>query len=150
MASTGDGGPPRLSPSMSSRRLQVLGFIRDYIAAQNESPSLGEIASGCGIDRSKAHRHVRSLIRQGHLMRRRGMRGLMLPSAIEEAKRQLREAGYRIDEDFGGDTKSRLLPLPPLDYLPRQQGGEGDDGDDGKQRGERDRRLGRASSGKGG
>jgi hypothetical protein len=143
-------GGLRLTPAMSSRRLQVLDFVRDYIASHNEAPSLGEIANGCSIGRTRAHQLVRTLIRQGHLMRRRGMRGLMLPTAIEEAKRQLREAGYRIDEDFEDAasappcTNSRLLPLPPLDYLENRQRGDegGDSGDDG-----RDDQLGAASSG---
>lgn len=136
--------PERLTPAMSSRRVQVLDFIRTYIASHNEKPSLGEIASGCGISRARAHQHVRSLIRQGHLMRRRGMRGLMLPSAIEDAKRQLREAGYLVDEDFEGKgaalspyTKSRLLGPPALDYVSPSAGTEGEGGDSGEGDGER-------------
>jgi hypothetical protein len=147
MSSIEEGGPPRLSPAMSSRRLQVLDFIRAYIAKHNEAPSLLETARGCGISKTRAHKLVRELIRQGHLMRRQGMRGLMLPSAIEEAKRQLREAGYRIDEDFGADatppcTKSRLLPLPPLDYVKPVSVGDRGGAGFGNRIGRRGARLG--------
>ncbi|MFA7505276.1 MAG: helix-turn-helix domain-containing protein [Burkholderiaceae bacterium] len=128
-------GRSRLTPAMSSRRLQVLDFVRDYIVRHSEAPSLSEIANGCGIGRTRAHALVRTLVRQGHLMRRRGVRGLMLPSAIEEAKRKLRLAGYRIDESSEGPcTNSRLLPLPALDYLEeaQQREDENDDSGDGE------------------
>lgn len=130
------GEVPRLRPDMASRRLQVLAFVRSYISRMNGSPSLGEIAAGIDISRTRARELVKALVREGQLLRRPGPRGLMLPSAIDEAKRQLRELGWQIDEAFvcasapvpPGGAHSTLHGPPMLDYLPPD--GEGEDGED--------------------
>lgn len=130
------GGPPRLTPAMSSRRLQVLDFVRDYIASHNASPSEYEIAAGVGISRPRARELLKALVKAGQLKRRPGPRGLMLPSAIEEAKRRLRDHGYTVDEDLlaaAPRPKTTLQPLPALDYHPDGTNGGGGGDETGEQ-----------------
>ena len=97
----------RLRPDMTSRRLLVLAFVRDYIARWGASPSYGEIANGLSISPTRARQQVKALVSSGQLLRRPGPRGLSLPTLRDEALRLLREHGYVIDEDhFSG----KLLP----------------------------------------
>lgn len=120
---------------MASFRLLVLGFVRDYIGLMGASPSYGEIAARLDSNRKRVMKAVRSLEREGLLIRAPGQRGLRLPSLREAAIRQLRDAGYFIDEeakvalppDSWFDryattmvpvTKRGLLTTPALDYLP--------------------------------
>lgn len=81
--------PPRLSPQMSSRRLIVLKFVREYLAAWGESPSVGEIAAAAGCSRDAARQSIARLVRSGKLDKRPGARGLSLPVVPERAKRTL-------------------------------------------------------------
>lgn len=111
----------QLRPEMSSRRLRVLDFVTSYITRWRASPSIGEIAAGCGIGRTQAKAHVRALARAGHLLRRPGPRGLALPAERDAAVRQLRLLGWRVSEDLldaAPRPDSTLLPGPPLDYVP--------------------------------
>jgi hypothetical protein len=89
----------RLRPDMTSRRLLVLAFVRDYITKWGASPSYGEIANGLCISPTRARQLVKALVLSGQLLRRPGPRGLSLPTLREEALRLLREHGYVIDED---------------------------------------------------
>ena len=78
MAIDCEGAPARLTPAMVSRRLQVLDFVRRYIARWGGSPSYGEIAAACGISRNRAHKLVRALVHHGLIGKVPGERGLRL------------------------------------------------------------------------
>lgn len=124
------GEPVRLRPEMASRRLIVLEFVRSYITQWNGSPSLGEIANGCAISRTRARQLVARLVRDGKLLRKPGPRGLSLPERRDEALRRLRDLGWSIDSELNtitaasphdsGDpcTNPTLLPPAALDYIP--------------------------------
>lgn len=128
---------PRLAPEMSSRRLLVLAFVRDYIGRWSDSPSHGEIAAGLGISRTRSRQLVKSLVKSGQLLSRPGPRGLSMPTLRDEAVRQLRELGWTVDDDLGemrAPCANSTLPAPILlDYLP-----SGSDGDVGNGKESRD------------
>jgi biotin operon repressor len=121
---------PRLAPEMASFRLLVLAFVRDYIALLGDSPSQGEIAAKLKSNRKRVMKALRSLEREGLLIRTPGTRGLKLPSMRDEAVRQLRSMGWVVDEDICHAappeglpvTKRTLLTTPALDYLPSRTG----------------------------
>ena len=114
--------PDRLSPEMASFRLLVLAFVRDYIGMMGVSPSYGEIAARMdnGCTRSRVRAAVKSLVRDGLLIKIKGHRGLRLPSIRQEAIKQLRDLGWVVDEDSKTALRPRpnptLLPPPGLDY----------------------------------
>ena len=118
---------PGLKPQMASRRLQVLAFVQEYIAACNEAPTLSEIAAGIGIGKSRAKALVRELVDDGKLCRQPGARGLLLPCRIDEAAQLLRQAGWVVNPEeqpappplsLSPCTKTTLPVVPVLDYLP--------------------------------
>ncbi|WP_152608735.1 LexA family transcriptional regulator [Croceibacterium mercuriale] len=111
------GTPTRitsLAPDMASFRLLVLGFVRDYIGLMHASPSYGEIAAELDSSRKRVMKAVRSLERDGLLIRAAGPRGLRLPSLRDAAIRQLRDAGFFIDEDL-----KIAAPVPPESWFER-------------------------------
>lgn len=59
--SRGTPGAPRLSPTMSSRKLLALDFIKSYFARWSHSPTLGELASHLGVSRKRAYDLVHQL-----------------------------------------------------------------------------------------
>ena len=125
----------RLSPAMSSRRLLVLVFVRDYIQRHGGSPSLREIANATALNIVGVKRHIDRLVEQGELVRTPGPRGLRLPTIREAALLCLREHGFLIDEDIktirrSAGTEKQLLPPPTLSYLARTLDGETDDAGD--------------------
>lgn len=125
----GNEETPRLAPAMVSRRLIVLSFVRDYIGIWSASPSLGEIAAGCGISRSRARQLVEALVREGRLAKSPGTRGLSLPESRDHAVRLLRDLGWVVDE-LTGCAKAPLPPAARLDYVPdAQQHGVSDGGE---------------------
>ena len=119
---------PRLKPEMASQRLLVLQFVRRYIADWGYSPSQGEIAAGLDIHRSRVRRAIRSLVRDGLLIRNAGSRGLALPDAAAEAIRQLRALGWVVNPTEESVIKATLLPPAALDYPGSAGDGEADDG----------------------
>jgi DNA-binding transcriptional MocR family regulator len=123
-----DFRPPRLSATMVSQRLLVLDFIRQYIGRWSQSPSQGEIARALDIDGSKVRRAIRSLARDGLILRRPGTRGLMLPETEAEAIRQLRALGWTVDPSGETALKATLLPPAALDYAEDADEGAPDDG----------------------
>jgi DNA-binding MarR family transcriptional regulator len=135
-----NGAGMRLKPEMTSRRLLVLAFVRDYLARWGSSPSYGEIANGLGISPTRARQLVKALVASGQLLRRPGPRGLYLPTLRDEAVRQLRELGYVVDEDIFTVclpcAHSTLPARPMLDYVPpgfaEVQGGDYNDEPRGK------------------
>lgn len=111
-----DFRPPRLTAEMASQRLLVLDFVRAYIGRWCQSPSQGEIANALEIDRTKVWRAIRSLERDGFLLRTPGPRGLALPGAEDEALRQLRAHGWIINPGERHVAKANMLPPAELDY----------------------------------
>lgn len=109
------GASLRLHPAMTSRRLLVLGFVRNYILQYGGSPSYGEIANGVGISPTRARQLVQALVKAGQLLRTPGPRGLSLPALRDEAVRQLRELGWQV---YAPCADSALPTSPMLDYLP--------------------------------
>lgn len=132
------GAVVQLTPEMTSRRLLVLAFVRDYLTLYGSSPSYGEIANALRCSPTRVRQHVKALVAAGQLLRRPGPRGLSLPTLRDEAVRQLRELGWSIDEDreavIAPCAHSTLHTLPMLDYVPSElaevQGGN----DSGKSR----------------
>ena len=121
---------PRLSAEMSSRKLQVLAFIERYYRAHRQGPSLGEISSAIGIARQSACFHVKTLTREGRLLRTPGVARSIRPlSAHEEAVRQLEACGYAL-------TNSELPPRFDLDHDPGH-GEESEEGESSAPSGER-------------
>lgn len=110
--------PARLRPEMSSRRLQVLRFVRDYIGQWHGSPSLGEIERGLGIARHTVKDAIESLVHDGLLLRAPGPRGLRLPTERDQALRVLRELGWQVVERGADGPHSSLQPAIDLDYDP--------------------------------
>lgn len=125
-----DFRPPRLSAEMASQRLLVLDFVRRYIARWKYSPSQGEIAAGLSIDAGKVRHAIRSLARDGLIIRRPGARGLILPDTEAEAIRQLRALGWIVNPADEVIAKSTLLPPAALDYPDADDGEEGGANDD--------------------
>lgn len=122
-----DFQPPRLSATIASQRLLVLDFVRRYIARWGYSPSQGEIAAELQVHRDRVRRAIRSLARDGLLLRKPGSRGLAIPSAEAEALRQLRALGWVVNPDGERALKAPLLPPAALDY----SGPHEEDGTDG-------------------
>lgn len=128
-------GPPRLTPEMASFRLLVLGVVRDYLAAHHGSPSYGEISAALDSGRTRVKKAVKALVADGLLLQGDGPRSLSLPTARDDALRQLCALGFTVDHaalriippDQAG-TDRPLLPPPALDYLPGRSAAEGPNG----------------------
>lgn len=135
-------GPVRLTPTMTSRKLLALGFIRRYITEHGGSPTYGEIGQGLGVTRERARDLVRSLVRDKKLVRDTGAkRGIRLPLPagvpdIDGAFALLRARGFKIDEEGLGLTAaipftSAPLPmLPELEHIPDIEIGVANDSDE--------------------
>ncbi|MGI4949154.1 MAG: hypothetical protein ACRYHC_10790 [Janthinobacterium lividum] len=104
--------PPRLIPTMSSRKALVLDFVTAWIRDHpGSSPSLSEIGRGSGISKQHAAALVRQLICDGKLMRRPGaVRALVLPDDLQRALQLIRDAGLGGIGD-GSDPDGLLPPL---------------------------------------
>ena len=119
-------GAGRLTPEMSSFRLLVLRFVEDYITQHRGSPSYGEISAGLGdASRTRVKRAVKALVAEGVLVQGGGPRSLSMPTLRDEAVRQLRDLGWKVDEDLKeirppGGTNRTLLPPPALTYPSRR------------------------------
>lgn len=115
----------RLTPEMVSFRGHVLAFVREYIAKWGHSPSYGEIAAALETGKTRVKRSVNSLVKDGLLLKTKGVRGLKLPSSRESAIRTLQELGWKIEDGScapprQAGTKTTLLPPPSLDYPSRR------------------------------
>jgi hypothetical protein len=124
----GDGH--RLTPAMSSRKLQALAFIKRYFVDWGYSPTLGEIGAGLSVSRKRAHELVEALADDGMITVTPGKtRGIHLVDRTEELTehdvltRLLAEGwtigdGSRIILPPGqGVTENGLFLLPLLDHL---------------------------------
>lgn len=127
--------PGRLAPEMASFRLLVLAFVRDYIQTYAVSPSQNEIANALATTRTRVRDALRSLVKDGLLLKAAGERGLKLPSMRDEALRQLRELGWQIDPGASSIAPpgqvSTLHGPPDLDYPDRGAAGGDQNGDEG-------------------
>ena len=129
----GSGEARRLMPAMVSRKLLILHFIRRYIAEWRQGPSLGEIAADQRISRPNVLKHVKTLTREGEIVRRPGPRGIALPDTQQAAKVQLRADGWIVDDDALravpasalGVTDWQLHLIPELSHIPAVGSGAG-------------------------
>lgn len=137
----------RLCPTMSSRKLQALDFIKRYFAQWGYSPTLGEIAAELEVSTKRAHDLVHALARDGlieHIPgKTRGIRLLERSEELSEADVLLRLAamgwtighgGYVIKAPRGQGVdrlsaalltalmEKGLPDLPELDHDPAQSG----------------------------
>ena len=106
--------PRRLSPEMASFRLLVLAFIREYLGRFGVGPSQGEIVAAMASNRSRVREALRSLTNSGLIIRAKGERGITLPTLQDEAIRQLRAQGWRVNEDM----REVHAPGCPISALP--------------------------------
>jgi SOS-response transcriptional repressor LexA len=107
------GERARLTPTMRSRKLQALDFIKRYNAQWGVSPTLSELASELGISVKYAHELVGQLSREKQIEIVKGKkRGIVLidrGEAISEADILLRLA------QLGWQVKDGAWTLtPPL------------------------------------
>jgi DNA-binding IclR family transcriptional regulator len=108
----------RLQPAMVSRKLLVLSFVRSYIGRWGGSPSISEIAEGTGSPRGGVKSALRVLAGEGLIVRRPGARGIALPDRLADAVRELRDAGYIVDNDLVRGPDQTLPLHVELDYDP--------------------------------
>lgn len=88
----------RLTPTMVSRKNQVLDFIRAYYSAHRVGPSITEMANAAGCARSRVQAIVRKLEEEGLIHRAVGKpRGITPISIRQEAIRQLEAMGYIVN-----------------------------------------------------
>jgi SOS-response transcriptional repressor LexA len=115
----------RLKPTMRSRKLQALDFIKRYYAEWGHSPSLAEIGAELGVTKQR----VSSLIAQLSIDRQievtsgktRGIKLVDQGEQLSEADVLLRlqQLGWRVDPAarlFGPLTEKGLPELPFLDH----------------------------------
>jgi hypothetical protein len=131
--------PNRLTPEMSSRKVQVEHAVRFYFLQHGVSPTLGEIGAMCGISRQRAHAIVGELALDGRVRRVKGQsRGIMLLDPAKgvceaDALLQLQGMGWKIDltaKALAGPLTNTRLPLAPvLDHV--RDIGRGDEQNDG-------------------
>ncbi len=75
----------RLKPTMSSRKLLALDFIKRYFLEWSQSPTLGEISAELGISNKRAHDLVRQLVAEKLIEQIPGKtRGIRLVDRDEE------------------------------------------------------------------
>jgi SOS-response transcriptional repressor LexA len=109
---------PALSPTMASRKLQVLAFVELFYSARGVGPSLGEISAALDFSRQRAHDLICTLEREGRIERTPGMHRSIRPIAAEqEAVRRLKAAGYVL-------TNPGLRGRFDLDHIPVPHGQE--------------------------
>lgn len=113
----------RLTPAMTSRKLQVVSFAKQYLERWGRSPSYGEIAAAIGISPSRARAVVRSAVKDGLMYRQRGARrGISFPrppltsAEAEELLARLREAGFA-----GAERTPCTITTLPMIAAPEQE-----------------------------
>ncbi|MEA3390153.1 MAG: hypothetical protein U9R64_12890 [Pseudomonadota bacterium] len=108
----------RLTPTMGSRKEQLLDFIRAYYSAHGVGPTITEMANALHCMRSRIQDAIRKLEREQRIHRVPGKaRGITPISGHEEAIRQLRAIGYIVNPD------SMILEVPPPPLLDLDEGG---------------------------
>lgn len=119
-----------LSPTMASRKLQLLAYAKRYMAMYGRSPSYGEMAAELGITRGHAKRLVCQLEQDGQVQRggageRRGITFTAPQDNLSEgdALLKLRELGYdvalhRVFKPAAPGTNFTLPLIAELDHIP--------------------------------
>lgn len=103
----------RLTPTMVSRKEQLLVFIRAFYAAHGVGPTVTEMANALYCARSRIQDGIRKLEREQRVHRVPGkMRGITPISSHEEAVRQLEAVGWIVN---AGRMELRAPPPPLLD-----------------------------------
>lgn len=101
----------RLTPTMASRKLQVLDFVQRFYAARGEGPSISEMANALNCARSRIQDAIRKLEREQRIHRVPGKARSISPiSSHEEAIRQLEARGYIVNPG----KLELAAPPPPL------------------------------------
>ncbi|MEA3390054.1 MAG: hypothetical protein U9R64_12390 [Pseudomonadota bacterium] len=101
----------RLTPTMGSRKEQLLDFIRAFYAAHGVGPTITEMANALQCARSRIHDAIRKLEREQRIHRVLGKpRGITPISGHEEAIRQLQAIGYIVNPG----RMELVAPPPPL------------------------------------
>jgi hypothetical protein len=120
----------QLTPAMTSRKLQVVSFVQQYIGRWGRWPSYGEIGGAMGIETSTARDAVRRAVRDKLLYREPGSRkgrpqlppGTAPRLSVDEAAAMialLREAGVVVMDPAGNTPTFCPLPIsPPFRHLP--------------------------------
>jgi hypothetical protein len=116
---------------MTSRKLQVVSFVQQYIGRWGQWPSYGEIGGAMGITSSTARDAVRRAVRDGLLHREPGSRKGVVPTPIVPARlcpaeaaemlERLREAGVIVLDTAANSAAPTFYPLPispPFRHLP--------------------------------
>lgn len=99
------GEQVRLTPQMSSRKLQALDFIKRYFAQWGQSPTLNELAAALDVSTKRAHDLVHALATQQMIEHVSGQpRGIRLVDRGEELSEadvlvRLARMGWTIGKD---------------------------------------------------
>ncbi|WP_267348709.1 hypothetical protein [Sphingomonas sp. GM_Shp_2] len=133
----------RPKPTIVSRKLQALRFIKQFYAEWGSSPSLEEIGAGLGVSRQRAHALVCKLAADRLIVRRPGNRGILLPDPAlmmsrSDALLLLQAGGWKVTVDGANVgipacdvwplTESGLPLIAELDHIPAvEPGGFHDD-----------------------
>jgi len=121
----------RLTPGMTSRKLQVVSFVKQYISRWGQWPSYGEIAGAMGITPSTARDAVKRAVRDQLLYREPGSRKGVVRAPIDATRlcpaeaaamlERLREAGVIVIDNTANSAAPTFHPLPispPFRHLP--------------------------------
>ena len=121
----------RLTPGMTSRKLQVVSFVKQYISRWGQWPSYGEIGGAMGIHSSTARDAVKRAVKDGLLHREPGSRrgvarapnspSRLCPNEAAEMIERLREAGVVVMDTKPSSATPTFYPLPispPFRHLP--------------------------------
>lgn len=111
----------RLTPTMRSRKLQVVRFVEDYVARWGQWPSYREIGEAMGIERLTARDAVKRAVRDGLLQRAPGSRrGQPIAARLIDPTpavllHDLGSAGVIVMEttERGGEPTFCALPVSP-------------------------------------
>jgi len=83
--------------NLTPRQLEIVRFIRDYVAEHEIPPTMQEIADHLGVSRPTVFEHIEALEARGAIRRRRTIsRGIELAPELAAEMRPVRLAGLRL------------------------------------------------------
>ncbi|HEY0131647.1 MAG TPA: hypothetical protein VGB57_09595 [Allosphingosinicella sp.] len=119
-------GNRRLKPTMRSRKLQALDFIKRYFAEWGHSPSLDEIGAALEVSKQRASELVQQLCDEDQIQRVVGKRrGIVLIDRGEQLSEadvllRIKQLGWSVNASEGTVgrtlTQTGLPDVPELDY----------------------------------